>query len=142
MGVPRRGKMKASCRRLAVEDGDHADRSTRRVPCVCRCESDLSSLKVQGWSLEDQFDELKQRGVIADVVVEEKASLERIYSVFQKHRDRIAIFHFGGHADGDRLLLQSAFEPPGLCRRARHAPGTTTRTEAGLPQRLFDAPPG
>ena len=74
--------------------------------------SDLSSLKVEGWSLKDQFDELKQRGVIADVVVEEKASLERIYAVFQRHRDRIALFHFGGHADGDRLLLQSAFEPP------------------------------
>ena len=72
--------------------------------------SDLSSLKVEGWSLKDQFDELKRRGVIADVVVEEKASLERIYSVFQNYRDRIALFHFGGHADGDRLLLQSAFE--------------------------------
>ena len=62
--------------------------------------SDLSALKVEGWSLKDQFDELKRRGVIADVVVEEKASLERIYSVFQKHRDRIAIFHFGGTPTG------------------------------------------
>ena len=83
--------------------------------------SDLSSLKVEGWSLKDQFDELKQRGVIADVVVEEKASLERIYSVFQKYRDRIALFHFGGHADGDRLLLQSAFEP-----RPAYAEGLAT----------------
>ena len=72
--------------------------------------SDLSSLRIEGWSLKDQFDLLKQRGVIADVVVEEKASLKRIYSVFLKHRDRIALFHFGGHADGDRVLLQSAFE--------------------------------
>ena len=83
--------------------------------------SDLSSLKVEGWSLKDQFDELKQRGVIADVVVEERASLERIYSVFLKHRDRIALFHFGGHADGDRLLLQSAFEP-----RPAYAKGLAT----------------
>ena len=83
--------------------------------------SDLSSLKVEGWSLKDQFDELKQRGVIADIVVEEKASLERIYSVFQKYRDRIALFHFGGHADGDRLLLQSAFEP-----RPAYADGLAT----------------
>ncbi|HKI17758.1 MAG TPA: CHAT domain-containing protein, partial [Isosphaeraceae bacterium] len=83
--------------------------------------SDLTSLKVEGWSLKDQFDELKQRGVIADVVVEEKASLERIYSVFQKYRDRIALFHFGGHADGDRLLLQSAFEP-----RPAYADGLAT----------------
>ena len=83
--------------------------------------SDLSALRVEGWSLKDQFDDLKQRGVIADVVVEEKASLKRIYSVFQKHRDRIAIFHFGGHADGDRLLLQSAFEP-----RPAYAEGLAT----------------
>ena len=83
--------------------------------------SDLSALRVEGWSLKDQFDELKQQGVIANVVVEEKASLERIYSVFQKHRDRIAIFHFGGHADGDRLLLQSAFEP-----RPAYAEGLAT----------------
>ncbi len=87
--------------------------------------SDLSSLKVEGWSLKDEFDKLKQRGVIADVVVEEKASLERIYAVFLKHRDRIAIFHFGGHADGDRLLLESdlesAFEP-----RPAYAEGLAT----------------
>ena len=83
--------------------------------------SDLSSLKVEGWSLKDQFDELKRRGVIADVVVEEKASLERIYSVFLKHRDRIALFQFGGHADGDRLLLQLAFEP-----RPAYAEGLAT----------------
>ena len=83
--------------------------------------SDLSSLKVEGWSLKDQFDELKQRGVIADLMVEERASLERIYAVFQKHRDRIAIFHFGGHADRDRLLLQSAFEP-----RPAYADGLAT----------------
>jgi hypothetical protein len=83
--------------------------------------SDLSSLKVEGWALKDQFDELKQRGVVADVVVEEKATLERIYSVFLKHHDRIALFHFGGHADGDRLLLESAFE-----RRPAYAEGLAT----------------
>src|SRR5271157_4995618 len=83
--------------------------------------SDLPSLKVEGWSLKDQFYKLKQGGVIADLVVEEKAELHRIYDVFQEHRDRIAIFHFGGHADGDRLLLQSAFEP-----RPAYAEGLAT----------------
>ena len=82
--------------------------------------ADLSSIKTEGWSLRDQFDVLKDRGVIADVVVEEKASLERIYAVFQKHRDRIAIFHFGGHAQGDRLLLELA------SRRAAFADGIAT----------------
>jgi WD40 repeat protein len=83
--------------------------------------SDLSSLKVEGWSLKDQFHKLKQRGVIAHVEVEENASLDRIYSVFQEYRDRISLFHFGGHAGGDRLLLQSAFEP-----RPAYAEGLAT----------------
>jgi WD40 repeat protein len=83
--------------------------------------SDLSSLKIEGWSLKDRFGELKRRGVIADVVVEEKATLDRIYNVFQDHRDRIALFHFGGHADRDRLLLESAFKP-----RPAYAEGLAT----------------
>jgi hypothetical protein len=83
--------------------------------------NDLASLKVEGWSLTDQFRELKQRGVIDDVMVEPHASLERIYSIFQKHGDRIALFHFGGHADKDHLLLTSAFEP-----RPAYAEGIAT----------------
>jgi WD40 repeat protein len=73
-------------------------------------QSDLPSLRDEGWSLKDQFDELKRRGVIADVVPEERASLERIETAFLRYRDRIALFHFGGHADKGRLFLESALE--------------------------------
>ena len=38
------------------------------------------------------------------------SSLERIFSVFQKYRDWDSAVPLRGHADGDRLLLQSAFE--------------------------------
>ncbi|HEX8201931.1 MAG TPA: CHAT domain-containing protein, partial [Isosphaeraceae bacterium] len=82
---------------------------------------DLASLKHEGWSLRDQFEALKRHGVVADVVVEERALLDRIYSVLQRHRDRIAIFHFGGHADADSLLLESALGPG-----AAHAEGLAT----------------
>ena len=105
--------------------------------------SDLSSLKVEGWSLKDQFDELKQRGVIADVVVEEKASLERDLLRFSEaSRPHRALPFRGSRRRGPPALAVGLRATPGLCRRARHAPGATTRTEAGLPQRLFDAPAG
>ena len=34
--------------------------------------------------------------------------LERIIQAFQRYRDRVAIFHYGGHANGYQLLLESA----------------------------------
>jgi len=35
------------------------------------------------------------------------ATLDQIFDVFTRNRDRVAIFHFAGHADGGRLLLES-----------------------------------
>src|SRR4051794_28919409 len=80
--------------------------------------SDLPSIKQEGWSLKDQFLELEKLGVVGDVVVEERATVDRIFKALQDHRDRIAIFHFGGHADADRLVLESALVP-----REAHAEG-------------------
>jgi hypothetical protein len=73
--------------------------------------SNLPGLKAEGWSIRDQFEELKRSGILADVIVEERASAERIGQRLRDFSHRIAIFHFGGHADGDRLLLESALEP-------------------------------
>ena len=92
---------------------------------------DLSSLKLEEWSLRDQFDELKRRGVAADDVAEEQASLERIFSVFQKYRDWDALFHFGGMPTG---IAYSCSRPSSRARlRARYATGTAARTQTGLP---------
>jgi hypothetical protein len=41
--------------------------------------TDLSAPKVGGWSFNHRFSELKHRVVIADLVVEEKSSLDRSY---------------------------------------------------------------
>jgi hypothetical protein len=45
-----------------------------------------------------------------EVVKEAFASIETIFNVFQdpRYRDRIAVFHYGGHADSYSLLLQDA----------------------------------
>ncbi|MDX2250110.1 MAG: AAA family ATPase [Bacteroidia bacterium] len=46
---------------------------------------------------------------LCEVIVEPDISIKRIFDVFQNssYRDRIAIFHYGGHADSYQLLLES-----------------------------------
>jgi hypothetical protein len=36
------------------------------------------------------------------------ATLEQILDVFTRNRDRVAVFHYAGHADSGRLLLEAA----------------------------------
>ena len=47
---------------------------------------------------------------LCDVVVRQNATLEDILAVFQHpaYRNRIALFHYAGHANGYQLLLESA----------------------------------
>lgn len=47
---------------------------------------------------------------LCQVLVEPDASVDRIFDIFQNstYRDRIAIFHYGGHAESYSLLLESA----------------------------------
>ena len=47
---------------------------------------------------------------ICEVVVESDLSVERIFDIFQdnRYRDRIAIFHYGGHSESYSLLLEDA----------------------------------
>ncbi len=59
-------------------------------------------------------DALKQasagRNPVCEVIVEPDASIETIFDSFQNpaYRDRIAVFHYGGHAENFKLLLESA----------------------------------
>ena len=48
------------------------------------------------------------------------ASLNQIFDVFTRYRDRVTIFHYAGHADSGRLLLES------------NVPGGTAANAAGL----------
>lgn len=47
---------------------------------------------------------------LCELLVETNATLQTILNTFQKstYRDRIALFHYGGHADGYQLLLETA----------------------------------
>jgi hypothetical protein len=43
---------------------------------------------------------------LCELVVRQNATIQDIFDVFQKYEERIAVFHYGGHADGYQLLLQ------------------------------------
>lgn len=46
---------------------------------------------------------------LCEVVIESNATISSIVATFQRarYRDRIAVFHYGGHADGYQLLLET-----------------------------------
>ncbi|MBK7338805.1 MAG: CHAT domain-containing protein [Saprospirales bacterium] len=46
------------------------------------------------------------KNILCELVVRQNATIQDIFDVFQKYEGRIAIFHYGGHADGYQLLLQ------------------------------------
>jgi hypothetical protein len=70
----------------------------------------LPGVNKEAWELTALFERLHQKGHCEKPVVEARASLEQIFSRLIELRDRIAIFHFGGHAEPGRLLMESAFE--------------------------------
>lgn len=45
---------------------------------------------------------------LCEVIERANVSIEQIFDIFQTYKERIAIFHYGGHADGYQLLLESS----------------------------------
>ena len=81
--------------------------------------------------LRDLPEELRQLQAILEaaegkglckLVVRPNAELKQIFETFTEHRDRVAIFHYGGHAGGDGLFLEST----GTEGAVAHAEGLAT----------------
>lgn len=83
--------------------------------------------------IRDVLRPAEQRG-ICQVEIEANASADRIFSIFQTadYRDRITIFHYAGHADGDQLLLESPTGERGIAHAEGLASFLGTRTREGL----------
>src|SRR5208337_1013502 len=143
MRSPPRAKMKGTYHRLAVEGHDHADRSTNCVPYVRRCEKRPVLIESRGMvaqgpvrRAEAAWSDRRRRDRREGLA---RAHLLRLSEAWRPHR---ALPFRGSRRRRPSALAVGLRAAPGLCRRARHAPGATARTEAGLPQRLFDAPAG
>lgn len=68
---------------------------------------DLPELRAEARALQQLFEAFQVEGRCT-LVYRPNSTLEEIYDVLTEYRDRIAIFHFGGHADSGRILLDSA----------------------------------
>ena len=102
----------------------------------------LRNLPDEARRLREVLEPAEQAG-LCEVVVRSNSTAGDIFKVFQdpEYRNRIAIFHYGGHANGYQLLLESAAgqaaaaDAGGLAAFLGAAAGTAT----GVPERLFDA---
>ncbi|SFE79903.1 CHAT domain-containing protein [Thermoflexibacter ruber] len=72
----------------------------------------LRNIPMEHNEIRKALQEADKQG-LCEVVERANASIEQVLDVFQdlRYRDRIAIFHFGGHADGYQLLLESSLHP-------------------------------
>ncbi|TAD99314.1 MAG: hypothetical protein EAZ97_09030 [Bacteroidetes bacterium] len=69
----------------------------------------LRNLPIEHNGIRDALFKAQQAG-LCEVVERANATIEGILDVFQSaaYKDRIAIFHYGGHADGYQLILEQA----------------------------------
>ncbi len=51
--------------------------------------------------------EKAQDNKLCEVIFEPNCSIEKIIDAFQKYQERMVVFHYGGHADGYQLLLET-----------------------------------
>jgi len=62
---------------------------------------------------------------LCEVIERANTSIEQIFDIFQTYKERIAIFHYGGHADGYQLLLEnlSQFKDTAEANKVAHGEG-------------------
>jgi len=66
----------------------------------------LRNLPIELDGIRKALQKARQAG-LCEVVERSNTTVENILDVFQEYQDRIAIFHYGGHADSYELLLES-----------------------------------
>jgi hypothetical protein len=68
---------------------------------------DLPELREEIRRLQDLFERFQGDGRCT-LVFRPNATLDQLFRDLQQYRDRIAIVHYGGHADSGRILLEAA----------------------------------
>src|SRR3954469_12152785 len=58
-----------------------------------------------------------ERKGLCELVVRHNATIDQIFDAFTEYRDRVVIFHYGGHASTDGLFLES-IRPEGAVAHA------------------------
>ncbi len=70
----------------------------------------LRRLGEEARRIRSALEDMAVRHDLCELVIRQNATVDEVLDVFQepKYRDRIAIFHFGGHANSYQLLLEDA----------------------------------
>lgn len=66
----------------------------------------LRNLPIEQRGIRNALDKAKRAG-LCEVVELTNTTIEDLFDVFQEYRERIAIFHYGGHAESYKLLLET-----------------------------------
>jgi len=67
----------------------------------------LRNLPIEHNGLRDAILDAQQAG-LCELVERANVTIDQMLDVFQRYQDRIAVFHYGGHADGYQLMLEAA----------------------------------
>ena len=67
---------------------------------------DLKALREEQSALQGLFETLERSGHCR-LVFRPDITLEQLFEVLQENRERLVLFHYGGHADADRLMFDS-----------------------------------
>jgi len=70
---------------------------------------DLPELRDEIRRLQELFEQFQRDGRCT-LIFRPNATLDQLYHDLQQYRDRIAIIHYGGHADSGRLLLEASLK--------------------------------
>ncbi len=65
----------------------------------------LSNLKLESAALNKALSNLHQQGIV-EVYREESATANLLFDAFSNYRTRAIIFHYAGHANGERIYLE------------------------------------
>ncbi len=81
-----------------------------------------------------------QQAGLCEVVERANATVENLIDVFQEYQERVCVFHYGGHADGYRLLLESFENNNGMGNQTAHGEGLVSFLvkQAGLKLIFFN----
>lgn len=66
----------------------------------------LRGLKKEREGIRESLKAAEKAG-LCKVIIEPNTTINNILDTFQEYEDQIAIFHYGGHANGFQLLLET-----------------------------------
>lgn len=89
-------------------DGMFESRSLPVLLFAFAAEDSTIQVEEEARAIQSALADLSQQSKLCRIEIPPFLKLHDLVDVFQKNRDRVAIFHYAGHADGASLMLRTA----------------------------------